>query len=86
MPENLALWLLEGCKNIKKNKNINNNPIIYNTNNYKYIITDDDINNILNKLDDSYYNNYDKWLIVLTVLKNLNKFVYVMIYKICNYF
>lgn len=74
MPENLALWLLEGCNNIKKNKNINNNPIIYNANNYKYIITDDEINNILNKLDDSYFNNYDKWLIVLTVLKNLNKF------------
>lgn len=80
IPESLVLWLLENKNNfnvkntnIKKNKptkNININP-------YKFYITDDEIKNILDrlyKLDKSYCDNYNEWLIVLSVLKSLNKY------------
>lgn len=84
LPEQLALWILEfetpkkknSSKNLKKTKtktkikNVKNNFI----NPYTYNISDSEIKTFLNKLDKSYYENYDKWLIVLTVLKNLNKF------------
>jgi len=67
MPSSLIIWLLDGTNN--DNKIINNNK-----SDYHISITDDEIKNILNKLDDDYYNNYSKWLIVLTALKNLDKF------------
>jgi hypothetical protein len=41
---------------------------------YKYEITDEEIIILLNKLDKSYLENYIKWLIILTILKNLDKF------------
>lgn len=86
IPETLLLWLLEGknqnnVKNVKKcttksikGKSIKKANISIFINNYYYDITDDKIMDILNKLDASWYNTYEKWLIVLTVLKNLNKF------------
>ncbi|MDD4838827.1 MAG: PriCT-2 domain-containing protein [Synergistaceae bacterium] len=37
-------------------------------------LTDDEIINILNKLPIEYLNNYDRWLVVLNVMKGLNKY------------
>ena len=37
-------------------------------------ISDSEIINILNLLPNDYLDNYDKWLVVLNVLKNMNKF------------
>ena len=77
MPEKLALWILEGNDNIKyKKSKISKNPKYENVNSNKYIfdITDEQLIDILDKLDSSYYDEYNKWLIVLTVLKNLDKF------------
>ena len=68
MPHNLILWLLEGV-------NINDNKA---PNKYKaelqFNITDNEIRKIIYQLPSNYYNNYSDWLILLTVLKNLNKF------------
>jgi len=46
----------------------------YSIDKYKYEITDIELETILNKLDKSYLTDYTKWLIVLTILKNLDKF------------
>ena len=82
IPETLILWLLENRKiptkkneitNVSVNKNICNN----NVKQYKFNITDEQIGNILDKLynlDKSYCDNYNDWLIVLSVLKSLNKY------------
>jgi hypothetical protein len=87
IPETLLIWLLHEKNNIEVNinnkktniskqyiKKINKNvkKIIFN--NFIYDISDEQIIEILNKLDSSWYDIYDKWLIVLTVLKSLNKF------------
>lgn len=80
IPENLVLWLLENRKNIpKKNLNDINKKNIFNQNikQYKYNINDDQIKFILDKLyklDKSYCDNYNEWLIVLSVLKSLGKY------------
>ena len=85
LSEELALWILEfknqKQKNNKKNKQSqtvkkSKNKKLSNsfTNPYIYNVTDEEIKIFLNKLDKSYYEDYDKWLVVLTVLKNLNKF------------
>jgi hypothetical protein len=87
IPETLVLWLLENknidekdideqkniTKNNKKNEKYNTTNL---TNNYSYIydITDNKLKDILNKLDNSWYDDYNKWLIILTILKSLNKF------------
>ena len=87
IPETLLLWLLEGknqhndnskikkciTKSVK-GKSVKKANISIFINNYYYDITDEKLLNILNKLDASWYIIFDKWLIVLTVLKNLNKF------------
>jgi hypothetical protein len=72
----------EDNKNKNKNgdnKKIKDQPIFKYKNSvfmnkYHYDITDEKILEILNKLDSSWYIAFDKWLIVLTVLKNLNKY------------
>jgi hypothetical protein len=90
IPETLLLWLLEGreynnkinkknkltTKNTKKGKSVKkvNTDINIFINNYCYDITDEKIKYILINLDASWYNAFEKWFIVLTVLKNLNKF------------
>lgn len=80
IPETLVLWLLENIKNTpKKILNDIDKKNIYNQNikQYKFNVTDEQINNILDKLyklDKSYCDNYNEWLIVLSVLKSLSKY------------
>ena len=87
IPETLLVWLLFEKNNIEvninnKKTNISKQHIKKNNknfngitkNNFIYDISDEQIIEILNKLDYSWYDIYDKWLIVLTVLKSLNKF------------
>ena len=45
----------------------------YSTKKYIYVITDEELVILLNKLDKTYLSDYTKWLIVLTILKNLDK-------------
>lgn len=74
IPENLIKWLLIDSQ-IKITKKIKLNSNNYTSNSsYKYDISDEQLKFILSKLDNTYYDNYDKWLIVLTILKNLNKY------------
>ena len=89
LPEELALWLLEDIdkeetqnKEVKtkektsksqtpvKKSNLTKN---YKIDKYKYEITDEELITFLNKLDKSYLENYTKWLIVLTICKNLDR-------------
>ena len=81
IPESLLLWLAEGknnnnesLKNVKDSKKLNKKIKTIIKSNYVYDTSDEKIMEILNKLDSTWYEEYDKWLIVLTVLKNLNKF------------
>lgn len=73
--ESLLIWLLEDIelyeKDIKQLNQIANKKIIV-SNNYKYNITAEQLTNILNSLDNVYNDNYNKWLLVLTICKNLN--------------
>lgn len=89
LPEKLALWLLqdgeEDIENDKKKKTIkktiektkgkngSTNTKKYLVDKYKYEITDDELITLLNKLDKTYLEDYTKWLIILTICKNLNK-------------
>lgn len=76
MSETLILWLLvdrENCVKKKTNKVIKTKNIIC-KNKYIYDILDEQIVNILSKLDNSWYEEYDKWLLILTILKSLDKF------------
>ena len=80
IPESLVLWLLENRKKTTindKNKKNKNECVYQNDKQYKFNISDDEIKNILDKLyklDKSYCDNYNEWLIVLSVLKSLNKY------------
>lgn len=78
MPENLALWLLNGQpkksdkpKTNKKNKINKTKKTEYNCD-YIYDITIEQAKEIINKLPLEWSENRDKWLCVLTCLKNLN--------------
>jgi hypothetical protein len=76
MPRSLIDFLFLGSKlvqPIKLTQNINKNKQI-NLNEYKYNITDDEIIKLLMKLDDSYNHQTNKWLIITSILKSLNKF------------
>ena len=85
LPESLALWLLENSedyedyenekitKKISKSKNTTSSSKKYFVNKYKYEITDEELINLLNKLDKTYLEDFTKWLIVLTICRNLDK-------------
>ncbi len=79
MPENLAFWLLQGLsdnsKSTSKTKtrtrtNVTKKLII--DPKYKYDTTIEYVEKILNELPVEWVENRDKWLKVLTCLKNLN--------------
>jgi len=80
IPETLILWLLENKNNViegKINKKVKNTKHkITNTfnNEYIYDITNETILTILKKLNNTWYEEYDKWLLILTILKSLDKF------------
>ena len=68
------MWLTEDVK--PKNKIvgvIDTEPIEYNNNNvYSYNINEMQFNELLHALDRTYNDTYYKWLLVLTICKNLN--------------
>jgi hypothetical protein len=85
MPDVLVNYLvINHTKNkIKKiyeqteiNRNINNTNenYYYTISDYDYIITDEQIINILNLLPYNYKDDYDEWLLVSTILKTHNKY------------
>ena len=82
MPTDLIYWLLEDTLTDKQpdinqpNVKAITQPNIKHTikANLIYNITDDQIVQLLGKLDKSYVNSYSKWLIITTILKSLNKF------------
>lgn len=76
IPEDLFLYMFScdlirnNITDIKEIKCIN-----YNDNNGEYsIYTDNELIEMLNKLDKEYLNNYSKWLIITTILKTEDKF------------
>lgn len=74
MPETLINWLIFG--QTKKVTTSNIQQIIkqnITTHIDNFIIQDNELNYILSELPITYLNNFDNWLKVLTVFKNLNK-------------
>lgn len=85
IPKSLLLFLLiektEDTKDTKSKKKVTKKVVdtsIKNRNElkekYTYLITKEEIENILNKLDDSFNNDYYKWLIVTTILKTHDQY------------
>lgn len=74
IPEQLLMWLLEDIelyeKDVKATSLIKNNKIL-NENVFKYNIDEIKLQEIINLLDNSYADNFQKWFLVLTVLKSL---------------
>jgi len=75
MPENLIDWLLLGkqnkiieCKTKTKDTPENTKSSL------NYLINDEEIKTLLYNLPKKYYKNYNEWLYILTIFKNLNKF------------
>lgn len=69
MPESLIRWLIVGQDNRKNN----NSTIIPKICGMTYLINDDEIIKLLDKLPLKYLNEYNSWLIILSILKNMNK-------------
>lgn len=71
--ENLLLWLIEDIeifeKDIKQTKPKNNKKMQNEP--YKYNITKNKLTEILNYLDGDYSTQYNKWLLITTILKNI---------------
>ena len=75
IPHNLIEFLLIGYEPKKQNiEKLNRVGINLNQHHFKYDITDNEINQLLLKLDDTYCNETKKWLIITQVLKGLDKF------------
>ena len=73
IPETLVLWLLENVEMYEKDVKtitLKNNKLI--TGIYKYNIEEEQLKYILSLLDKSYYTEYSKWLLVLTVFKSIS--------------
>jgi hypothetical protein len=76
MPTELILWLIEGQNDKKATTKEHDNkvPTVKQSNNdLVFMIDDEKLQQILNKLPKEYNDNYLKWLIVSNVLKGLNK-------------
>ena len=73
IPETLVLWLLENVEMYEKDVKtitLKNNKLI--TGIYKYNIEEEQLKYIVSLLDKSYYTEYSKWLLVLTVFKSIS--------------
>ena len=66
MPSSLIEFLISGSEK-KEHSSVSKTD-------FKYDITDQEINQLLMKLDDAYCNEKKKWLIITQILKGLNKF------------
>ena len=77
MPTELIYWLLDGTNFDKNNTSIIKNktvkPIIE-ASNLIHNISDNELIKLIGKLDKKYCDNYTEWLMITTILKNLNKF------------
>jgi hypothetical protein len=78
MPTELIYWLLDGTNFDKNNTSIIKHKTtvkpINEQSNIIHNISDDELIKLIGNLDDTYYDNYSKWLMITTVLKSLNKF------------
>ena len=72
--EDLLNWLLIDIDTTKEINNNNNNVDVKIKNELIYNITDEQIKEVLNKLPNEYLNDFNKWIYVLSALKNLNKY------------
>ncbi len=82
MPSDLARWLTNNGSTIrpkkskKTKKDTKISDEVVRVNDYPdmvYDVTDDQIREMLNKLEPKYYENYSHWLIITTILKTMNK-------------
>ena len=73
MPETLIDWLLVGQKE-KVDKKDKATPLLKNKkDDIKLSITDDKLNELLNKLPTTYLDDYNNWIYILTIFKNIDK-------------
>ena len=73
LPRSLIEFLLDGHKvNTKIEEKVK--QISYNSN-FVYNISDNELIDMLKRLDESYYENTNKWIIITNILYGLNKFV-----------
>ncbi len=92
IPENLKKWLLDKLysKEQKKNKKRKDKLVKVNKelDYYYYNIDDKEVKSIFNKLlkhDKGYWNDYNKWLIFMTALKQLNRYdLFLKIFETLN--
>ena len=77
MPSDLIQFLLidniNKKTNVKKNKKCIIEDIVYDTT-MRWLINDEQIKKLLCELPNDYVNDYNKWLIITTILKNMNKY------------
>lgn len=78
IPSDLLQFLL--IENINKKTTIKQtkrknivNDVIYNIS-MRWLINDEQIKKLLNDLSTDYVNDYNKWLIITSILKNMNKY------------
>lgn len=76
IPETLIYWLLPFITEKKEiiNSCIKNKKTVHNTANFKYIIDDDKIKEIFDKIDKSFIEELYPWTIFTSICKSLNKF------------
>ena len=68
MPSSLIGWLLEGRN--EKQTTHKSSTLRLTTCEYKYDLTEDHMNGILNQLPEQYLNNYSDWFRATGVLKH----------------
>lgn len=76
IPETLIYWLLPFIKEKKEinSSYIKNKKTVHCTANFKYIIDDDKIKEIFDKIDKSFIEELYPWTIFISICKSLNKF------------
>ena len=74
MPTELIKWLLNSPSKQTATPRTVTQKYDVKPSQYQYLITDDEIMELLSKLSDKYLNNYSDWLLITTILKSLDKF------------
>ena len=75
IPVELVSWLLEGTKTTKPKTETNNKQTNQHQHQqqYTYEIDDEQLKQLLNKLPNNFVDVYSDWLIITTILKNMDK-------------
>ena len=76
LPNNLKIWLMSNLYTIEKQQEYTNNKIKVNNKKpiYNYNISNIELDNIINNLDDKYWTNENDFLKWTTFMKHLGKF------------